>query len=207
MKNKKTWIIGLILLIFFCSQSSVLATNIIVSKTAKREIFVNESLTVTINIKNFEDKELNVSVKEIISAEPIEPKDLIVCPNPTGEYVMELQPCYFLWNFVLKPLSSEDIYYKITSFSPGKIFIGSTELHLESGEVIYSNPLVISVKEISYVCGNNICETNLGENSDNCPQDCPASKPEKTHYIYYIILAIIILSILIFFIRKIKVVK
>jgi len=207
LKNKKILIGVLILFLFICLQSNVLATNITVSKTAKKEIFVNESLTVTINIKNFENKEFNVSVKEIISAEPIEPKDLIVCPTTTGKYAIELQPCYFLWNFVLKPLSSEDIYYKITSPSAGKIFIGSTELHLESGEVIYSNPLVISVKEISYVCGNNICETELGENFDNCPQDCLTSKPEKTHYIYYLILAIIIILIIIFLIYKTKVVK
>jgi hypothetical protein len=30
----------------------------------------------------------------------------------------------------------------------------------------------------TYVCGNGICETQLGENSTNCPQDCKAIIPE-----------------------------
>jgi len=48
------------------------------------------------------------------------------------------------------------------------------------------------------VCGNNICETTLGENSENCPQDCPVEKPKTSIYVYLIIIGIIIAVIALF---------
>lgn len=54
------------------------------------------------------------------------------------------------------------------------------------GEDRYS--LVVTTEKgavpIKAVCGNNICETGLGENRYNCPSDCPF----ETHEEYYVIL-------------------
>lgn len=54
-------------------------------------------------------------------------------------------------------------------------------------------------------CGNKICDKNLGETSENCSQDCPYEKSKTQIYTYLIILSVII-TIIVFFIYKIRVV-
>jgi hypothetical protein len=64
---------------------------------------------------------------------------------------------------------------------------------------------------------NGQCEHEIGENSINCPQDCPIAttttttipvkKPSTSIFIYLIIIVIIIAVIAVFFLRKIKVVR
>lgn len=87
--------------------------------------------------------------------------------------------------------------------------------------------LKISLQKNS-ICGNNICETYLGENYINCPQDCPSGttitttttsipeitttttvpveKTQRPVYIYLIITGIIIAAIALLLL-KVKVVK
>jgi hypothetical protein len=60
------------------------------------------------------------------------------------------------------------------------------------------------------ICGNNICETNLGENSNNCPQDCLTTKlppKPKTPTYVYIIIILVIFVIIALFLYKIRIVK
>ena len=60
------------------------------------------------------------------------------------------------------------------------------------------------------ICGNNICEINLGENSNNCPQDCLTTKlppKPKTPTYVYIIIILVIFVIIALFLYKIRIVK
>jgi hypothetical protein len=56
------------------------------------------------------------------------------------------------------------------------------------------------------ICGNKICETNLGENSNNCPKDCLPPKPKTPTYVYIIII-LVIFVIIGLFLYKIRIVK
>lgn len=79
--------------------------------------------------------------------------------------------------------------------------------------LIYHDDKVIFSYDICQL--DYTCERSKGENSINCPQDCPitttttipVSKPSSSIYIYLIIIVIIIAVIAVFFLRKIKIVR
>jgi len=144
-----------------------LASQITVIKDSVNEIEFGDILTVNIQIRNFEGRDIDAIVQEfVIGADPIDPSSLI-SSQPSGGLIAALPP-FYRWNLTLPQKSERTITYKIKPLSFGEYNIGQTKV-TTSGETFFSNSLSVMVKCKS----NGICEPNLGENYLTCPEDCP----------------------------------
>ncbi|MEM2874321.1 MAG: hypothetical protein QW063_02675 [Candidatus Nanoarchaeia archaeon] len=76
-------------------------------------------------------------------------------------------------------------------------------LHVNSPSgVIAKKSFFVTV--LGAVCGNNICEVDLGENTENCPADCPPIVVYFTYGWFWIIVLIIVIVTLIYKLWKEK---
>lgn len=150
------------------------AADIQVTKSSASQIKIGDILEVTISINNLGSSAIDVAVKESIAgADPVDPSafNIVKCP-PDIKLCAELP--YYSWNVTLNPSSIYTITYKIKPLTLGTFKIPATKVTNVLGEVFYSDSLQISV-----LCNSNsICESNLGENYFNCPQDCPSGSAD-----------------------------
>ncbi len=152
--------------------SYIAFSQVNITKTAPLEASINETITISITIKNTGKFVENLSVYEYPGdVIPIEPDELII--ENTSGCMFCASPPYFLWNVSVKPKDEKDIHYKIKPKELGDLIIPATVAYDQYGNTFYSNPVTIKIK-----CNlNGICEPSLGENYFNCA-DCPSGSKD-----------------------------
>lgn len=179
MKTKTTIFIGIFLIFFLlipvCNGSTVeISKNI-----SKKNIKVNETLTVKITIENKGQEEVNGTVIDFY------PKfaEVLYANTSKDSFAPVIK-----WNISLDSGKSSKHYYKLnfdtmpnTPSGFKNVTIPRTIFKYDNREV-ESGSSWVNVSNISKTrnCNYNFeCEPKQGENSDNCIQDCPVSGRDK----------------------------
>ena len=172
--NKKIILLTLFLALVFISSTALgSAQSITVTKIAPEEIKQGEILTVTINIKNNGNEQVQLTITEQYgNAEAIEPKPIV---PTTPEGMIAARPPYFKWTVILERNSEKTIEYKIKPLTVGDYTFSSTVVETSDGQKFYSNTPITHVK-----CSpNGVCEADKGENYFTCSDDCPSGSSDN----------------------------
>jgi hypothetical protein len=187
----KFFLTMLIAFLIFCT--TVLAQDLIVTKTAPFQINYGQNLTVTITITNNLNQKVSVTVRENIGdAQAIEPQ-LTIPELPPG--IKAARPPYFEWRLSIDANSQASVSYTIRPNKVGDYLFSPTTVITDDGKIFYSNALSTLVK-----CNiNNVCEESIGEDFTNCPEDCkspiPAGQPAiQLGPIYIVIIAVVVIG-------------
>ncbi len=161
-----------LLLIFIQSGISL---NVSVEKHAFPKVldYRNPVFTVIIKVRNFENK-------TFYNCELYDTFPLYASPVNKERKTFSGLPCV-VWNFSLKPYETKIFSYNLSLNNPprkGKeleIPLYASALKIGK-EYIYSNSPSVTLKNPSVEklgCNFNfVCEPEIGENPDTCPQDC-----------------------------------
>jgi hypothetical protein len=231
MKNKIGITLCLLIFLFMFSGISEAQNFKIEKMVSKTTIKEGDVVDVTITITNYD------SISHELVAYDSYPKFALVIGKEIDKYSLEAPLVWsfnlpssetkilsYSLNFTNIPETLNDKYYVlsgVTVVDENKNSYHSDDLNLylkskqtakcnynfvcESnlGENYKNCPQDCPVK--NPVCGNGICETDLGENYNNCPQDCPPKK--QAPYWMYIITLLLVIAVIGFLIYRIKFVK
>ena len=140
-----------------------------IEKTARSKITLGETLTIGITIKNDYPTNVSAELKEYIGGAEAVDLGGFVRSTPKGSPILP----YYKKTVKLSPNSQITVSYSIKPLYLGTLMVPETEAATAYGNVV-SNALVLEVE-----CNKNkICETNIGENTINCPEDCLPGKPD-----------------------------
>jgi hypothetical protein len=186
MKKQNNWIAFCLILILFlaidvaaqeecveCAAEYVelQKPNLTVSKTAPSSAYLGDIVEIIIEIKNNENKEINLYVKEIL------PENLeIIEPEPQIEHWEHLEVSYIDWNISIPAGSSKSVSYKIRPTRNGILQIASTQVFIENGKGVASNVLAMFV----FCRPDGFCNTREGENNKWCPDDCDTGIEDRS---------------------------
>ncbi|MCD6226637.1 MAG: hypothetical protein J7J93_02485 [Candidatus Aenigmarchaeota archaeon] len=169
----KKIIFSIVIFLFFIS-INVNATELKITKDSNNQINFGDNLTVKIEIENLENSKINLNVKEFIeNADPIDPESLIT-QEESNELNFTYGPSYYSWNISVDGLSIYTIIYVIKPLIFGDFILSPTQVETSSGEIFYSNSLIVKVIPEK----NGICEPEKGENYINNPDDCPSGSAD-----------------------------
>lgn len=159
----------LCIIVLLYVQGSVLAQDIVVTRTSPKEVKIGDILSVDISITNLGSTKRDLVIEERIEA------DVGYIGSSGADEIISQIPSSILsslrWNLTLAPNTTKFISYKIKSKGIGYYMVPPTKAY-DDDEVYLSEPLMVRIR-----CNqNNICEIN--EDYFNCPEDCPSGSKD-----------------------------
>ena len=171
-KMKKIVLFMFVFVFLLSINIAIAQESIKIIKEGPSNVKFGDIITIKITVVNEFDKEVKVLLRElVVDAEVIEPK--LIIPEIPKDIIAARQP-YLEWDLVVSPNSNKVVEYKIKPSAIGEYNTGATS-GIYSRNEIYSNDLSIIVS-----CNeNDMCESELQENYQNCQTDCPSGSEDN----------------------------